>query len=316
MRSFLLRKEDYDRLLNMGPQEIFRYLQESSYQPDFQGVDVPQNISAIEAAFNKHLLRTFQKLVRISPASLQEVLKIYLQRYDLENIKLILRSKVAGIPSSEVRSLLYPSVHHPASYWDELLLLQRPEEIIQAAIQAVPSLRQFQNTAISSLTSVENELDGGYVQELRKLAASLSGQPLALLLQQEIDIIHIQILIRLRAIHPSADVHSSIPEPSHFVQRLMSKQSLPEMVSLLHHHHYTTLQGSEEDVIEQLEVQLPAALLRRQTLLMHQRLLSPNFIMGYFFAKDVEVRNLKALLKGKQLGLAKEKLEHFLVVAS
>jgi len=62
-----------------------------------------------------------------------------------------------------------------------------------------------------------------------------------------------------------------------------------------------------------LEIDLYKHLLRRSILFMHQHPLSIDVILGYMFAKDIEVRNLKLLIKGKQLGLSEQFMESQLI---
>ena len=57
-------------------------------------------------------------------------------------------------------------------------------------------------------------------------------------------------------------------------------------------------------------------LLRKENLLIHQHLLSANYILGYLFAKENEVRNLQIIFKGKSLALKPEYLEQLLVIAA
>ena len=62
-----------------------------------------------------------------------------------------------------------------------------------------------------------------------------------------------------------------------------------------------------------LETELYKHLLRQSILLLHQHPLSIDVILGYMFAKDIEVRNLKIIVKGKQLGLSEDFIESQLV---
>ena len=55
-------------------------------------------------------------------------------------------------------------------------------------------------------------------------------------------------------------------------------------------------------------------LLDRAALLLHQNPLSIDVILGYMFAKEVEIRNLKTLIKGRQLGLDEDFINRELIV--
>ena len=62
-----------------------------------------------------------------------------------------------------------------------------------------------------------------------------------------------------------------------------------------------------------LEIELYKYLLKESVLLLHQNPLSIDAILGYMFAKDIEVRNLRIIVKGKQLGLSDEFIESQLI---
>ena len=62
-----------------------------------------------------------------------------------------------------------------------------------------------------------------------------------------------------------------------------------------------------------LETELYKYLLKQSSLLLHQHPLSVDIILGFMLAKDIEIRNLRILIKGKQLGLSEEFIEKQLV---
>lgn len=63
-----------------------------------------------------------------------------------------------------------------------------------------------------------------------------------------------------------------------------------------------------------LELDLMVYLLRRSALLIHKHPLTVEVILGYMFAKENEVRNLKLLLKARQLGLPESFVEQQIVI--
>ena len=69
----------------------------------------------------------------------------------------------------------------------------------------------------------------------------------------------------------------------------------------------------KNDSLITIETELYKHLLRQSILLLHQHPLSIDVILGYMFAKYIEVRNLKIIVKGKQLGLSEEFIESQLV---
>ena len=63
-----------------------------------------------------------------------------------------------------------------------------------------------------------------------------------------------------------------------------------------------------------LELDLSRQMLKRSALLIHQHPLSVDVILGYMFAKEIEVRNLKLILKSKQLSLGADFTEQQIIV--
>jgi V/A-type H+-transporting ATPase subunit C len=72
---------------------------------------------------------------------------------------------------------------------------------------------------------------------------------------------------------------------------------------------------AESEMMTHAEIELDTTLLRKERLLMHQFPLTVNSIIGFMFAKEIEVKNLKVLVKGKKLGLDEEYLSKLVVVA-
>ncbi|MCH8328932.1 MAG: V-type ATPase subunit [Nanoarchaeota archaeon] len=62
-----------------------------------------------------------------------------------------------------------------------------------------------------------------------------------------------------------------------------------------------------------IETELYKYLLKESILLLHQHPLSIDVILGFMFAKDIEIRNLRIIIKGKQLGLDNDFIEKQLV---
>ncbi|MFH1275498.1 MAG: V-type ATPase subunit [Candidatus Woesearchaeota archaeon] len=313
MKSFLFKQGDYDKILKMGANEALRFLQDTHYKKEMDDFDVSsEGIKNIEAALNVNLMRNFTKLHRISDKNMQKVIAIYLLRYDLENIKMILRSKFAKINMEEVEPLLYSSVNFTKDFMKILLSKNSVEEVVNS-LDFLKKQKPGNN-----LFEVENTLDKYYLETLYDFSKNLKGQGklVAKFLQYEIGAVNIKTIIKLKnADVLKGDINKYLVYPSKLVMKLSTLGSIPEMIKLLHRNKYTTLTGEEKDLLTKLEIDLDVSLLKKETLLVHQSLLSANYILGYLFAKEIEVRNLKALVKGKKLGVSGEYLEQLLVIA-
>jgi len=95
--SRLLKTDDYDKLFKMKTSEILRYLGENEYKTEIEKIGTTGNHSlAIETALDLSFENTVKKTLKIIPAG--SPLKEYLRKYDIHNIKTLLRGKFKKKP--------------------------------------------------------------------------------------------------------------------------------------------------------------------------------------------------------------------------
>src|SRR3989338_7435741 len=311
MKGDLIKPIEWHRLLKMGVSEILVYMQNHGYKTEVDTISAQGNngsdIALLEMALNKNLMRTLTKLRRISDEKLQHVLRIYLERYDMENFKTILRGKCANISQEEVEALLLPSVNYPDQYFENLI----KKEKISDVVKSMP----FKITDTQELFKLENDLDHVYYEHLLTLTSQLSGQGAALqqFVKAEMDILNIKMLLRLKKSGiEKKEVKKYLIHPSSFVLKLSERESLLDITRDLKRSNYIPKfveEGDESELLKNIEINLDTALLKKEVKLMHQFPLTANVMLGFMFAKEIEVKNLKVLLKGKQLQLDEPYLE-------
>src|SRR3989338_2590745 len=83
MRTLLIKPAEYERLLKMSVPEIIRYLEETEYKKEIDQLALNYSgTELIDQALNKNIVKTFQKLRRISTKTLQKLVEIYFMRKD------------------------------------------------------------------------------------------------------------------------------------------------------------------------------------------------------------------------------------------
>ncbi len=314
MKSELIKAEKWHGMLKMGVNELLRVLQDGNYKSEIDELADKRNLAALEMALNKNMMRTLAKLKRISDDKVQQVLQVYVLRYDMENFKTIIRGKATGISSDEIEQLLIPSINYPKEFFHELLKKEKVSDIVR--------MLPFEIAVKESndLFVIENALDKVYVEKMIWLSSRLKGQGKAFkeFLDAELDIVNIKIMLRLK--HEGMgknEILKYVIHPRSAIARLIEKETVRDMVSALQRMKILTFHESksESELFTQAEIDLDTALLKKEVLLMHQFPLTVNVILGFMFAKEIEVRNLKVLLKGKQLGLEDSYLESLMAVA-
>lgn len=332
MRSKLLKKEEYKKLLKMKLNEVTRYLEESEYKKEIDEIAVHYSgYDLIELALNKNIEKSFQKLKRISPDELNLLIKAYLMRNDVWNIKTIIRGKYTKEEDEKIKRLLLIAGVLEADFYETLMKKETIEDVLRAVPflnfrEIKPALQKFREKNI--LVDIENALDKHYYNYLMEFTKTLpkQGKLFKEFLESEIEILNILMVLRLRKENIAKEeiknylILTDDESKNRKILRLLAADNLeniPEKIS----------NKELRDVLEKglksykdtgslidTESRLYKYLLRKSTLLIHQHPLSVDVILGYMFAKELELKNLKTLIKGKQIGLSDEFIENELVI--
>ena len=186
------------------------------------------------------------------------------------------------------------------------------------------ALKEFSEK--KNLVAIENVLDKHYYSRLMQFSRLLpkEGALFRSFLLKEVEVLNILTLFRLKKakFEKSAAknfiISTGQPKDS-LIKGLLDVDDLEELSRALERTEYKeiVMKGIEEfkknNSLITLEAELYKHLLRKSILFMHQHPLSIDVILGYMFAKDIEVRNLKIIVKGKQLSLSEDFIESQLV---
>lgn len=333
MRSSLIRIDDYNRLMKMKLADIIKFLQETEYKKEMDEMAVSYSgIELIELALNKNLAKTFLKLKRIAEyENLRLVMQEYMKRRDIWNIKTILRGKLAGEKDEKIKDLLVPIGEFDERYLENLMKKESVEEIIRSL--KFLSKEQVKNAVVffkenKSLFAAENILDNFYYSNALEFANRMPRQGAFFreFIENEVEILNIKAILRMKKEGMEKKdigrfiIHSGSRAKEDELQRLAKADSVDSMMNMLGRTSYGKLlrdsyDRSKKDITD-VEMRLNKYLLDKVILLLHQHPLSIDVILGYMFAKEIEIRNLRLIIKGKQLGLREEFMERELVVLS
>ncbi|MEI8002865.1 MAG: V-type ATPase subunit, partial [Methanothrix sp.] len=159
MKTKLVPAEMYARMMNMDMSEIARYLEETQYKDeidalskDYSGVDL------IEHATFANMAKIFRKLEDVSIDEPSFLILEYLRRWDVWNIKTLLRGKFYGATDTEIIKHLVPAGELSAERLDELAKKESITDIISAfdGTDYSSALAQYDG---KNLASLENALD-------------------------------------------------------------------------------------------------------------------------------------------------------------
>ncbi|MBI2664703.1 V-type ATPase subunit [Candidatus Woesearchaeota archaeon] len=326
MRSSLLHKEDYDKIMKMSLNEIISFLQSLEYKRSIDELGVKHSgVELMEMALNKNLTDTWNKLRKISPKEINGLIDTYLLRADLWNIKTILRGLHTKTSPETIASMLMQTGRLTREF-ESLIKSQSMEEFLKKLEAAGIKFEKLSNAYESlktqnTIIEIENFLDREHYNRMIELSQSIpsDGKLFKQFLEAEMDTNNIINALRLKK--AGTDKHKLpnfvIGKASATVKRIIDTDSKEETIKLLLPY------GISEDAsknylaagsIAGIETDLGKTLLKKTKLLLHQHPLTIDVILGYMFAKEIEVKNLKLMLKARQLSLSEQFTEKQIIV--
>ncbi|WP_129598825.1 V-type ATP synthase subunit C [Methanohalophilus profundi] len=326
MKSNLLPKETYSRLMNMDLDEITRFIGETQYKQDvdelarkFEGVDL------IEHALNRNLAVTFSKLIDISEGELNYLITEYLKNYDIWDIKTILRGKYYNATLEEIKDNLVSAGQFKYNFLSEIAEKESYEQVIDALSNTdyYPILMNYDGT---NLPDIENQLDKLYYQRLFNAIGSPKSSDSKLfskLIRTEIDIKNIKTMFRMKkegvedgeledlvldgGLRLSLkEINKMVPLP--FADFINSLEKYPYWEAM------SDLVNPEMESLVDLETSLTKYSIKSAASFSHEYPLSIVPIMDYMISKKNEVSNLRIITRGKAVNLDDEIIRNQLVI--
>ena len=324
MKSKLLPKETYPRLLNMGIDEITRFIQESEYKNDVDELAMKYSGGDLaEHALNRNLALTYDKLLRITSGELNYLIVAYLKRYDIWNIKTLLRGILYNAPVEDILESLISAGEFTYTFLSELAAKATYQEVIDALKETdyYPLLQEFDGT---NLAYIENELDKAYYSSLFAAIGkprSKDRKLFARFIKLEVDVKNLGTLFRLKraGVEESDEIMPLIIEGG---LELKSEKLAPlpyeQFIDALRKTHYwdaiSSVAGLETASLTTVESRLTRHSLESATTYSHVSPISIVPIMDYIIHKSNEVKNLRIIFRGKEAGLDDTLIKDQLVV--
>ncbi|MFQ6119337.1 MAG: V-type ATP synthase subunit C [Methanosarcinales archaeon] len=323
MKAKLIPATEYPKLLQMEISEIARYMEETEYKKDidelarfFHGVDL------IEYALNANLARTYRKLIEVSTEEPKFLIMEYMRRWDVWNIKTLLRGKYYNAPENEILESLVPAGQLGKEILDNLVK-KSMNEIIQF-FEGTAYYDVLKNYDGGVLAPIENALDKLYYYRMERTIGTLSSETalFSKFIRTEIDIKNIQTLFRMKI----EDIAGDIVMDNLIPGGLELKDDLNRLANMTFSEFLKTLEGYSfwnaiSDIVREdmTSVSSVGTLLKKYLVdyawkISNYNPLSILPVLGYIVSKYTEVSNIRIIVRGKELGLSEEIIKNQLVI--
>ena len=324
MRSYLLEPATFDLLIEAPDQyACLDILKKTPYQAVVTGLP-EQNITlaALEKEFVKYDLAIYRKVEGTLGSRIErEFVELLRQRYELEEIKVILRIWHHKLPVNWQDHVFPGRIVHDINF-GQLVAAQHIEEFILLLDQtpyksALLKARQIYKERNSSFY-LEAALDVDYYERLIECIgrfSSVDRKVASRILGIEVDIENINWLIRLRKYYslgigemlewfiPGGQwVHKDS------VRKHYTTDGLTKVVESVSLGPYARIKELAQDNVMLIENFLYEVLLREVNVALSGFPFTIGTVMGYLVLKQRETKNILSLLHAKEYGWHKEEI--------
>lgn len=327
-KTQLLPAEEYPKLLAREASDIARTLQEGQYKGEIDELAARyRGAELVERATRLNLGRTYAQVLGFATGELQVTIAAYLARYDVYNVKTILRGKFSRSKPEDVLDETIPA-GSLAPRLPELARLERIDDVVEA-LKGTPFHRvlveQTEGRQLSNLIEVENALDRAYYDQLLESTPESGHANRAFIgwIRNEIDVVNLKTLFRLRFAHVTewepyflgGGIDVSRESAARIVRgtddevvaEVGQLDVAPEVVDAT---RTSVAAGNLSAVASSLEREL----MRDAHDFSHRAPLSVLPVVDFILRKKVEADNLRAIAYGKQTGLPNATIEELLVL--
>ena len=336
MKSRLLSHRALDDLiLKPDLESLIADLENSPYREEIiEAKGQSSGILCIESALRQNFIKTFRKIQDYSreETEAKQYIAIFLHRWDVQNIKTILRGKNIHATAEEILECLVPAGELDDVTLKELLKQPDVKAVIDLlatwqiryAKPLTDSFPEFMKT--KDLAVLECALDRYYYADALASvkAPTYNNNLIRSLLSLEVDVVNVRTVLRMVRDHvdPADAQRYLIGGGKEFnvktLARFLSMSTLDEVVTAMAVKQYRFLVNIPESAIRTqkvsiIEKELERFLIKKGVGAFLLDPLSVASVIGYFWAKYNEITNIRIISRCKTADFPVENLKEELV---
>ena len=330
-KAALLGDDAYAKMLMMSLPEISRFIGESGYQKEMAELAGRiDGIDLIEHATYKNMARLFSEILRATQGELRDMVSAYLTKWDMWNLKIILRGKAYGVDSESIREDLVPAGKLDEAMLDKLLSLEADKDIIaefgrMKHLEIPPEVISAYK-ADGHLRSIEDYLDKLYYKRLLVSIDQLST-PARLFqefIRREIDTVNLETILILKSegIRGDEVMNYIVPGGKQIDKKLATQLANADSISVAAND--LAQLDFYEDIKEALDAGTGSlrdlvAGMRRYHIRQAKKFsslypLSVIPVLDFMINKKVEVDNIRIIARGIESGIDRDTIKGLLVI--
>ena len=324
----LLGDDAYAKMLMMSLPEISRFISESGYQKEMAELAGRiDGIDLIEHATYRNMATAFSGILRSAQGELRDMVSAYLTKWDMWNLKVILRGKTYGADTECIKEDLVPAGKLDTAMLDRLLSLETDKDIIaefekMKHMEIPPDVINAYRTD-GRLRDIEDYLDKFYY---RRLLASTdpSSSPKRLFqefVRREIDTVNLETILKLKreGIRGDDVMKYVIPGGKQIDKKLAAQlanadSASADLAQLDFYEEIKESLDSEAGSLRDLVAAMKKYHIKQAKKFSHLYPLSVIPILDFMINKKIEVDNIRVIARGLESGIDRETIKGLLVI--
>ena len=332
MKAKLLRPEQFATLLGLRDlEEFINTLAETDYGPDIERSSVQfSGYPLVEDALIQHTQRVFRHLYDMAIGEAKTLIRLLLERFEVFNLKTILRGFHIGADPEETARSLFPTILYPTAFYQELLkregiaavidyLLAVGNRFYKPLAQALPEYE-----ASGKLAVLESALDAFYFGSTRKTLQEMASENAVIvrrMIGTEADVLNITYAMRVveAGVESEEKYKYILPGGERLkvpaVRDLLASPDKASLLRKLQETPYARALGEIDETLSASELQerLEAWLYRENCRFDPGRFFDIQPVAAYIWRVNVEVTNLRVIAHGLWRGTSREAIEEQLI---
>lgn len=274
-----------------------------------------------EKALDMQLAETHQLIAKISPKKFKEFFQILYSRWDVKNIKTILVAKEMGASGEEIKDTIIPFGILKKDVLDRLIDSENIDELTEVlkgteyydiVQEAIPLYREK-----GIILPLEASLDKYFYDRWLETVPDKSNKDVEILnslISTNIDIINLKIILRSRSDGLEfKDIQEYLISGGRQLSEwklkdLLDAEKTVDIINMLEGTDYADVirdkipEYEKTGSIADLESALDSYNIELGSLLSKKRPSTIGPIIGFLASKEIEIKNLKVILRAKQEG--------------
>jgi len=273
----------------------------------------PQYIGDLDQNNVTILLRELAVLIRPLSGSARDLLSYWAHRFELNNLKVIIRGKMAGQPQQAIEEQLLDMGHFTSLPIAELLQSDSPAELLRRLEQTpyaeIARLARHLLEQGEALFAMDAALDRRYFAGLSRRGSgidSASGQLLRAIIGSIIDRVNLVWLLRYRYAYnlpPSQAYYLLIPASYRLtapqLQQLSQQATFDDAISNLPEPFAKMLAGARNTT--EVTLRLERESWRVAAHVLNHSAFNVARALGYMVLRERDLRRLRAIIRGRNM---------------